>query len=68
MFDLIRTRMDLRMEDIGSRSYRANTNSHGIPLDGGGRGGVRDTKNVNSDLNHRTRLGEKSRHGCRSEG
>lgn len=52
MFDLIRTRMDLRMEDIGSRS-QANTNSHGILGRGKGWGRERH-ENVNSDLNHRT--------------
>lgn len=65
MFDLIRSRMDLRMEDIGSRS-QANTNSHGIP--GRGKRGHERHENVNSDLNHRTPPRGKIETRCTTEG
>ena len=50
------------MRNIGSRS-EGNTNFRAIP---GREGGLRkEHENVNSDLNHRTRLGERSKHGVR---
>lgn len=67
MFDLIRSRMDLRMEDIGSRS-QANTNSHGIPGRGKVGGGRERHENVNSDLNHRTPPRGKIETRCTTEG